>query len=90
MFGTKGHHQEAFVSNGFQNWKSALEKFCAHQSSVAHRNVILAWEVGKQIQRNSERNVVSLINQQQKKVVDENRQYLKNIHLFLLVDKIFH
>ncbi len=79
MFGTKGHHQEAFVSNGFQNWKSALEKFRAHQCSVAHKSAILAWEVGKQIQHNPERNVVSLINQQQKKVVDENRQYLKNI-----------
>ena len=79
VFGTKGHHQEAFVSNGFQNWKSALEKFHAHQSSVAHKNSILAWEVGKQMQNNPERNVVSLISLQHKKMIDENRQYLKNI-----------
>ena len=66
MFGTKGHYQEAFASNGFQNWKSALEKFCAHQSFVAHKNSILAWEVGKQMHNNPERNVVSFISLQQK------------------------
>ena len=79
MFGKRGHHQEAFVSNGFQNWKSALEKFRAHQCCVAYKTSVLAWETGKQTHRNPERNVMSLINQQQKKIVDENRQYLKNI-----------
>ena len=56
-----------------------MEKFRAHQCSVIHKSVILAWETGKQIQHNPERNVMSLINQQQMKIVDENRQYLKNI-----------
>ena len=79
VFGTKGRHQEAFVSNGFQHWKSASEKFRTHQSSVAHKNSILAWKVGKQMQNNPEGNVVSLINLQHKKVIDKNRQYLKNI-----------
>ena len=66
VFGNTGHHQEAFISNGFQNWKSALEKFRAHQSSIAHKSAILTWEAGQQAQRNPERNVVNLINEQQK------------------------
>ena len=67
VFGYTGHHQEAFISNGFQNWKSALEKFHAHQSSIAHKSAILTWEADQQAQRNPERNVVNLINEQQKK-----------------------
>ena len=67
MFGNTDHHQEAFISNDFQNWKSALEKFRAHQSSIAHKSAILTWEAGQQAQRNPERNAVNLINEQQKK-----------------------
>ena len=76
---------EAFISNGFQNWKSALEKFHAHQCSVAHKSVVLAWETGKQTQPNPERNVMSLINQQQKKGVDKNRVYLISIVKTLVI-----
>ena len=66
VFSNTGHHQESFISNDFQNWKSALEKFHAHQSSIAHKSAILTWETGQQAQRNAERNVVNLINEQQK------------------------
>ena len=79
MFGRTSKQHEAFVSTGFQKWKSALEKFRAHQSSAAHKTAVLTWKTAQRTRNNPETNVVTLVNYQKKKEVDENRQYLKNI-----------
>ena len=39
----------------------------------------MAWKAAKKTRRNPETNVVSLVNHQRKKEVDENRRYLINI-----------
>jgi len=36
-----GHRPDAaFISTGFRNWKKAIEKFTAHQTSQAHRHYV--------------------------------------------------
>lgn len=85
--------RKPLLSTGFQNWKSALKKFRTHECSVAHKSAVLTWKAGQQTQTNPERNVVSLINQQKKRTIDENRQYLKNIVetlIFLGIDRGYH
>jgi len=77
VFGST-QQNEAFVSAGFQIWKTASEKFRGHQSSSAHKAAVLAWKAAKKARRNPETNVVSLVNHQRKKEVDENKRYLIN------------
>ena len=79
VFGRTSQQHEGFVSTGFQKWKSALEKFRAHQNSSAHKSAVLTWKVAKRTRNNPETNVVCLVNHQRKKEIDENREYLKNI-----------
>ena len=79
VFNRNNHNDLAFVSTGFQNWKRALEKFRAHEKSFTHKSAFQAWYAAQQAQNNPEKNVLSLINLQHKKTVEENRQYLKAI-----------
>ena len=79
VFGRTGQQHEAFVSTGFHNWKTALEKFRVHQCTSAHKTAVLTWRTAERTRNNPETNVVTLVNHQTKNEVDENRRYLKDI-----------
>ena len=67
VFGRTSKQHEAFVSTGFQKWKSALEKFRAHQSSAAHKTAVLTWKTAQRTRNNPETNVVTLVNYQKRR-----------------------
>ena len=37
--------EPTFSIDGFKNWRKALDKFDTHQSSAAHREAMLKWEL---------------------------------------------
>jgi len=37
--------EPTFSTSGFKNWRKALNKFDTHQSSEAHREAMLKWEL---------------------------------------------
>lgn len=70
-----GHRPDAaFVSTGFRNWKKAIEKFTAHQTSQAHQHYVTArqpnpisaqlssaWRKQQEVARHCLRKIVSTV-----------------------------
>lgn len=66
--------EEIFITKGFSNWKKALDKFQAHQSSNCH---LTAFDYQVNIPQCG--NVLELTNEQRKKTMETNRRYLMKI-----------
>ena len=65
----------AFITNGFSNWKKALQKFKEHQTSECHK-LAVDCEI---VIPNTNHNIIDLTNSNAQQIRKQNRHYLAKI-----------
>ena len=65
----------AFITNGFSNWKKALQKFKEHQTSECHK-LATDYEI---VIPNTNHSIIDLTNSNAQQIRKQNRHYLAKI-----------
>ena len=68
-----GSVRSAWCTNGFNNWRNAVEKFCEHSRSETHKHGVAAW---MQWKLDDTRNVSAMLTDQNENTIKENRHYI--------------
>lgn len=72
---------------GYKNWKKATFRdggFAGHAKSEAHINAMMAWKEFE-IRKKTDSSLMSILNKEHKKQIEENRTYIKTVAEVLML-----